>query len=130
MNVHLDFVTETQQKQVKVLLNQLVARVGTDLPIFISGDMNSSATSETMKLYFKNSIMNVKALDDLAAESYRHYHNIDWILTNRSDLLDVTYYNYCGERTFYNSIWLDSMAPGMPSDHPAVYAEFTIRKKA
>jgi len=128
VNVHLDFDTETKSKQVNVLLTELKARVDTNLPIFVTGDMNASATDAALKLYFKNSIMKMTAMDELASESYRHYHNIDWLLTNHPEKVDVTYYNYCGERPFYNKLWLDNLAMGKPSDHPAVYTEFTIRK--
>ena len=130
VNVHLDFDTETKSKQVNVLLTELKARVDTNLPIFVTGDMNASATDAALKLYFKNSIMTMKAMDDLASESYRHYHNIDWLLTNHPEKVDVTYYNYCGERPFYNKLWLNELAMGKPSDHPAVYTEFTIRKSS
>jgi len=134
VNVHLDFDEKIQVPSVETLLTELTKRVGTDQSIFITGDMNSTATSKTIKYYFDNEIMPMTSLDDISYESYRYRRNIDWLLTNKPEDIDVTYFRYCGEWNFFNSIW-DQAATnpiglhvGTPSDHPAMYAEFTFKK--
>lgn len=134
VNVHLDFDPKIQVPSVNTLLTELTKRVGTKHSIFITGDMNSPANSETIKTYFNNEIMPMTSLDDISYESYRDRRNIDWILTNKPDDIDVTYFRYCGEWNFFNKVW-DQAATnpiglhvGTPSDHPAMYAEFTFKK--
>ena len=127
VNVHLDFVAEVQIAQINILLRELKTRLGTDMPIFITGDMNSEAHSAPIKLYKENSVMPMTAMDDVAERAYRQSRNIDWFFTNQPDQVDVSYYNYCGEHTFLNKIWNSSLIMGRPSDHPAIYTEFKFR---
>jgi hypothetical protein len=127
VNTHLGGDETTKTDQAKVLLQELQARVGTDLPIFITGDMNAEAQTKTIAYYKKNSVMSMTAMDEAADYTYRDRRNIDWLFMNCPDQVDVTYYNYCGERPFLNNIWNKTLVMGRPSDHPAVYTEFTFR---
>jgi len=127
VNVHLDFLATVQTKQISVLLTELSKRVDTDLPIFITGDMNSYGGSDPIKFYKSNSIMPMTALDEIADQTYRYHSNIDWFFTNHADKIEVSLYKFCGEKTFLNNLWNSSLVVGMPSDHPAIYTEFTIK---
>ena len=128
VNAHLQGAMA--KEQIEVMLPGLQARVDASLPIFITGDMNSEAGTVAMEYYFNNETMPMTSLDKLAKKAYRDERNIDWMMTNNPDLVDVSYYKYCGEWTFLNNLWHDDMTVGKPSDHPAVYAEFTINTKA
>lgn len=127
VNVHLDFVASVQIAQVNILLRELKSRVGEDMPIFVTGDMNSEAHSTPIALYKSNDYMDMTALDEIADRAYRDERNIDWFFTNHPEKIDVSYYNYCGEHTFLNKLWNSSLIMGMPSDHPAIYTEFKFR---
>ena len=134
VNVHLDFTESVQIESISILLTELRARCGTEMPILITGDMNSTANSKPIHLYFENNIMPMTSLDDICYESYRDERNIDWLLTNKPERMDVTYFRYCGEWNFFNSVWDQAttnpigLHMGTPSDHPAMYAEFTFKK--
>ncbi len=127
VNVHLDFVVSVQIAQVNILLRELKSRVGEDMPIFVTGDMNSEAHSSPIALYKDNDYMDMTALDEIADRAYRDERNIDWFFTNHPEKIDVSYYNYCGEHTFLNRLWNSSLVMGMPSDHPAIYTEFKFK---
>ena len=127
VNVHLDFVASVQIAQVNILLRELKSRVGEDMPIFVTGDMNSEAHSTPIALYKNNDYMDMTALDEIAERAYRDERNIDWFFTNHPEKIDVSYYNYCGEQTFLNKLWNSSLVMGMPSDHPAIYTAFKFK---
>lgn len=127
VNVHLDFVASVQIAQVNILLREMKARVGADMPIFITGDMNSEASSTPIALYKENDYMDMTAMDEIADRSYRVYRNIDWFFTNHPEQINVSYYKNCNEHTFLNNLWNGSMVMGMPSDHPAIYTEFSFK---
>lgn len=124
VNVHLDFVAPVQIAQVTILLRELKARVGTDMPIFVTGDMNSTANSNPIALYKDNDVMSMTAMDEMAERAYRQWRNIDWFFTNHPEQIEVPHYNNCSEHTFLNKLWNSAMIMGMPSDHPAIYTEF------
>ena len=76
VNVHLDFVAPVQIAQVTILLRELKARVGADMPIFVTGDMNSTANSDPIALYKDNDVMSMTAMDEMAERAYRQWRNI------------------------------------------------------
>lgn len=125
VNTHLQGAMAVEQ--ITVLLRELKRLVGTDIPVFITGDMNREAQTEAIALFKDNEYMDMTAMDEVADRAYRHRRNIDWLFMNCPDQIDVSYYNYCGERPFLNNIWNDKLVMGRPSDHPAVYAEFKFR---
>jgi len=127
VNVHLDFVPAVQTAQIEILLRELKSRVGENMPIFVTGDMNSEAHSSPIALYKENPVMPMTALDEVADRAYRAHRNIDWFFTNQPEKIDVSYYNNCFEHTFLNQLWNSSLVMGMPSDHPAIYTEFKFR---
>ena len=130
VNVHLDFNESVQVATVKILLDQLKARVGTNIPIFITGDMNSTAADQSIKNYQNNNVMPMTSLDYVADRAYRCARNIDWLFTNKPQQVKCHYYRYCGEKPFFNNLWPDSWQMGTPSDLPAVIAEVTINTKS
>ena len=125
VNTHLQGAMAVEQ--ITVLLKELKKIFVKDEPIIITGDMNSEAQTEAIALYKNNEYMDMTAMDEVADRTYRHRRNIDWLFMNCPDKIDVSYYNYCGERPFLNNIWNDALALGKPSDHPAVYTEFKFR---
>ena len=127
VNVHLDFVANVQLAQIEILLQELKTRVGEDMPIFVTGDMNSEAHSAPIALYKDNDVMPMTAMDEIAERAYRDRRNIDWFFTNHPEQVEVSYYNYCGEHTYLNNQWNSEMVMGMPSDHPAIYTKFKLR---
>jgi len=127
VNVHLDFDAAVQDAQVKILLREMKSRVGADMPIFITGDMNAHGHSDTIALYQNNGIMDMTSMDDMADYAYRQSQNIDWLFTNHPEQIEVSYYHKCFEHTFLNNLWNGTLIMGMPSDHPAVYTEFKFR---
>jgi len=125
VNTHLQGAMAVEQ--ITVLLKELKKIFVKDEPIIITGDMNSEAQTEAIALYKDNQYMDMTAMDEVADRAYRHRRNIDWLFMNCPDKIDVSYYNYCGERPFLNNIWNDALSLGKPSDHPAVYTEFKFR---
>ena len=133
VNVHLDFDDAVQIATVRILLEQMKARVGADTPIFITGDMNANKDDQAIKDYQQNTIMPMTAVDKVAYHSYRDNDNIDWIFTNKPESVEALYYKNCSERTYYNKAWTVTdttlgKVSGLttPSDHPAVYAELIL----
>jgi len=125
VNTHLQGACAVAQ--IDVLLEELKNIFGTEMPIFVTGDMNSEAQTAAIAYYKENDHMDMTAMDEAAERAYRQYRNIDWFFTNQPDQIDVSYYNYCGEHTFLNKIWNSSLIMGRPSDHPAIYTEFKFR---
>ncbi len=130
VNVHLDHVAK-QIEQCNVLLDQLAKRVGADTPMMITGDMNSNFASSTIQHMINNTEMPLTSLDFVAEEAYcgdgPFGGVIDWLFTNVPEKVDVTLYKYCKDFNMFNNLWNSTVSMGMPSDHPAVYAEFRIK---
>lgn len=124
VNVHLDTKNnEVRRQQVAILLEQLAIKVGTSIPIFITGDMNASRASGALDQFYTDGWTSVDTMADL---SYHYDSTIDWIFTNSTTNVTAQFYQYCNERTFYNQVWQSYPALSMPSDHPAIYAEVTV----
>jgi len=129
VNVHLDFSTAAKTKQITILLNQLASKVGTSVPIIITGDMNAQRADAAMDVYFNNGW---KALNTYADISYHNNSAIDWLLTNKPANVSVQHYAYLAYRSAYNNVWsgTDYLVWGTPSDHSPVYAEVTVNTGA
>ncbi len=129
VNTHLDFSTECKTEQITILLNQLKSKVGTSVPIFITGDMNAQRSDAAMDVYFNNGWT---ALNNVAEYSYQNNSSIDWLLTNKLANVDVQRYDYLCQRTFYSSLWNEATTViwDKPSDHAAVMADLYLNTGA
>ena len=136
VNAHLDTNdadhtdrSDVRKEEVRIMLEQLTngTRVETNIPIFITGDMNASRNSSPMNFIMdaENGYMQMHNIDMMADRTYRTNTTIDWIFTNVPNNVEVSYYKRCVERTAYNTAW-SSGVMHMPSDHPAVYAELIL----
>jgi len=132
VNVHYDHVARMKE-QAEVLISELIARVGRDTTMIITGDMNSKLDSAAIQYMINNETMPLTSVDLMASESYRNdavaFGIIDWIFSNTPDRLEVNNYRFCKDFNMFNNLWNSSLAMGMPSDHPAVYTEFTIKPR-
>lgn len=126
VNVHLDFDTAVKTQQITILINQLKSKVGTSIPIIVTGDMNAQRGDACMDVYFNNGW---KALNTVADISYHNNSTIDWLLTNQPSKVDVQRYEYRADCSDYDTVWAAGQWH-MPSDHPAVFAEMTIHNGA
>ncbi|MBQ8849338.1 MAG: hypothetical protein IJ011_03275 [Clostridia bacterium] len=116
VNNHLDNGGSTVNNSVRVkeikLLLQFLQESFTDIPVLLMGDMNCADGSEPIQL-----------LTDVGVGSAHTYNDglnsvkwtIDWIMGTTNS---VTFTDY--------QLRDDVLDGTMPSDHPAVYAEFVI----
>jgi len=124
VNVHLDFDSACKKQQIDILRTQLASRVGSSIPIIVTGDMNAQAYDTAMTSYFNNGWV---SLDTLADVGYHNNSTIDWLLTNKPSQVSVQRYEYLCNYSFYSGLWSNgTLRWQMPSDHPAVYAEVTV----
>ena len=144
VNVHLDTESGVQAEQIRILLDELANRVDSSLPILITGDMNTrlptisenAATSSYPIGEFFAASWNALAFEADVQQTYEASTSspfIDWIFTNKdSNTVHCTFYKMCFDRNFYNNLWASGLGYhfGLPSDHPAVYAEMTINTGA
>jgi len=131
VNVHLDHVAK-QVEQAEILIKELIKRVGKDTPMMITGDMNSNRATKAIQYMMNNDTMPLASFDVLASECYwsdaASFGVIDWIFTNTPELVDVTNYRFCNDFNMFYSRWTNSnLQMYMPSDHPAIYAEFRFK---
>ena len=131
VNVHLDHVNG-QVEQATILVDELIKRVGKDTPMLVTGDMNSRLDSAAIQHMMTNETMPLHSFDYLSTETYwsdnAKFHVIDWIFTNTPEKLDVSYYRFCNDfNMFYNNWTSGKLQMYMPSDHPAIYCEFSFR---
>jgi hypothetical protein len=53
---------------------------------------------------------------------------IDWVFTNVPEKIDVSYYRFCNDFNMFYSRWTGGkLQMYMPSDHPAIYCEFSFK---
>jgi len=130
VNVHLDHVNG-QVQQATVLIDELIKRVGKETPMLITGDMNSQLNSAAIQHLLNNTTMPLHSFDYLSTETYwsdnTKFFVIDWIFTNTPEKLDVSYYRFCNDFNMFYNRWTSGLQMYMPSDHPAIYAEFKFR---
>ena len=130
VNVHLDHV-RGMKEQSDVLINELIKRVGKDTPMFITGDMNSRLDSAAIQNMMNNTTMPLSSFDYLSTETYwsdgASFGIIDWIFTNTPEKIDVSYYRFCNDYNMFYDKWTGKLQMYMPSDHPAIYAEFSFK---
>jgi endonuclease/exonuclease/phosphatase family metal-dependent hydrolase len=131
VNMHLDHVGG-QIKQATVLVNELIKRVGKDTPMLITGDMNSKLDSSAIQHLMNNPTLPLHSFDYLASETYwsdsAKFGIIDWVFTNVPEKIDVSYYRFCNDFNMFYSRWTGGkLQMYMPSDHPAIYCEFSFK---
>ena len=131
VNVHLDHVNG-QIEQANILVDELIRRVGKDTPMLVTGDMNSQLNSAAIQHMMSNPTMPLHSFDYLSTETYwsdaAKFHVIDWIFTNTPEKLDVNYYRFCNDYNMFYKQWTGgTLQMYMPSDHPAIYAEFSFK---
>lgn len=130
VNVHLDHVNG-QIEQANVLVDELIKRVGKDTPMLVTGDMNSKLDSPAIQHMLTNPTMPLHSFDYLSTETYwsdyTKFGLIDWVFTNTPEKLNVTYYDFCNDFNMFYSKWPGKLQMYMPSDHPAIYCEFSFR---
>jgi len=131
VNVHLDHVNG-QVEQATILVDELIKRVGKDTPMMVTGDMNSQLNSAAIQHMMTNPTMPLHSFDYLSTETYwsdnAKFHVIDWVFTNVPEKVDVTYYRFCNDFNLFYGRWTDNkLQMYMPSDHPAIYTEFSLR---
>ncbi|MBQ9806350.1 MAG: hypothetical protein IJW49_07585 [Clostridia bacterium] len=131
VNVHLDHVNG-QVEQATILVEELIKRVGKDTPMLITGDMNSKLDSAAIQHMLTNPTMPLYSFDYLSTETYWSDHTsfglIDWIFTNTPEKVDVSYYRFCNDFNMFYGRWTgNKLQMYMPSDHPAIYCEFSFR---
>ena len=60
------------KEQAEVLISELIARVGRDTTMIITGDMNSKLDSAAIQYMINNETMPLTSVDLMASESYRN----------------------------------------------------------
>lgn len=110
VNTHLDF-GEARDQQVKILFNLLRECGLEDYPVVLTGDMNSRINSGTIKSILSVGFTSANSI----AQVVEGLPAIDFIMVT-NDCINVSFARVCDE----------TICGGVPSDHPATYAEFTV----
>ena len=111
VNTHLDF-GDARYQQVKILIQLLLEYGLEDYPIVLTGDMNCQYGSKEIQYMLRVGLSSANHI----AQVVNGLPEIDYIMVT-GDCIQVSYAQVCGE----------TIQGALPSDHPATYAEYTVK---
>ena len=128
VNHHLDFASQVQVTTMKYMFKFFNENY-TDIPVIMAGDMNANANSTVIKDLIQGEAGGFDSLQDMASPRVGNAMaplDVDWIFATPCCVTGV-YFTMC--RDVYPDHSDARFDNGMPSDHPAAYAEMIIDSK-
>jgi endonuclease/exonuclease/phosphatase family metal-dependent hydrolase len=128
VNHHLDTNDDIQYETMKYMYKYFNENY-TDIPVIMAGDMNANANSTVIKDLIQGEAGGFDSLQDMASPRVGNAMaplDVDWIFATPCCVTGV-YFTMC--RDVYPDHSDARFDNGMPSDHPAAYAEMIIDSK-